>query len=129
VRIQEAARQSGVSAPTIRYYEQLGLLGEVKRTAAGYRVFDAQDVRLLEFLRRARDLGFTLEECNELVHLVRAPDRRSQDNIRRTRALAQHRLEEIDGQIHDLARRRELIELHIKHMDTLEDDCPITKDL
>lgn len=129
MRIQEAAKRSGVSAPTIRYYEQLGLLRNVKRTAAGYRVFDGQDVRLLGFLRRARDLGFTLEECSELVQLVRAPDRRSKDNILRTRALALHRLEEIDGQIHDLGRRRELIELHIRHLDALEQDCPITKDL
>jgi DNA-binding transcriptional MerR regulator len=129
MRIQEAAEQSGVSAPTIRYYEQLGLLGAVQRTAAGYRVFGEQDIRLLGFLRRARDLGFTLEECNELIELVRAPDRQSRDNVRRTRELASHRLEEIDAQMQDLKRRRELIQLHVESLDALAEDCPITKDL
>jgi MerR family copper efflux transcriptional regulator len=129
MRIREASEQSGVSASTIRYYDQLGLLGAVKRTSSGYRVFDDRDVRLLGFLRRARDLGFTLEECSELIELVVTSDRQSPDNIRRTRELALRRLEEVDQQMQDLARRRELIELHVKSLDALAEDCPVTKDL
>lgn len=126
MRIRQAAEQSGVSAPTIRYYEQRGLLGLVKRTAAGYRVFDDRDVRLLEFLRRARELGFSLKECSELAELVAAPDRQSADNIRRTRQLAEQRLEDVHQQMAELTRRRDLIRLHIKSLDELVDECPIS---
>ena len=129
MRIREAARQSGVSAPTIRYYEQRGLLGSVKRTEAGYRVFDDRDVRLLEFLRRARELGFSLEECSELIELVAAPDRLSADNVRRTRQLAEQRLEDIHQQMEELTRRRDLIRLHVKSLDELEDGCPVSGNL
>ena len=129
MRIREAASKSGVSAPTIRYYEQLGLLGNVTRTSAGYREFNERDVRLLEFLRRARDLGFTLEECSELIELVGASDRQSSEKIKRTRELAQQRLAEIHQQMDELGRHRDLIELHIKSLDELAADCPVTRDL
>jgi len=129
MRIREAAERSGVPAPTIRYYEQLGLLGLVKRTAAGYRVFDERDVRLLDFLRRARGLGFSLGECSELIDLLVAPDSQSAAKVSRTRQLATHRLEEIEQQMEDLARRRDLIRLHIQSLDELAEECPVSGDL
>ena len=129
MRIRDAAAQSGVSAPTIRYYEQLGLLGSVKRTAAGYRIFADRDVRLLEFLRRARELGFSLDECGELIELVGARGRNTRDSVKRTRKLAMHRLTEIQRQMEELVRQSDLIQLHIESIDAPTEECPITRDL
>ena len=129
MHIREAARRSGVSAATIRYYEQRGLLGRVGRTASGYRVFSDRDIRLLEFLRRARELGFSLEECAELVDLVATPDRASSDNVRRTRKLAEARLQDIDEQMADLQRRRDLIQQHVDSLRDEVGDCPVSGSL
>lgn len=129
MRIREAAERSGVAAATIRYYEQIGLLDSVGRSASGYRVFAEADIRRLVFLRKARDLGFSLDNCRELLQLVTAPNRHSGSNARRTRELASRRLGDIDRQIEDLERMRELVRLHI---DTLGDpalDCPVADNL
>lgn len=129
MRIREAAERSGVSAPTIRYYEQLGLLGILPRTPAGYRVFDEHTVRQLVFLRKARDLGFSLDDCRELLDLVTAPNRRTAANAARKREVAARRLTDIDAQLRELGRVRKLIQLHI---DTLRDpslDCPVADNL
>ncbi len=126
MRIQEAARQSGVSVTTIRYYEQIGLLNAVNRTAAGYRIFDAHDIRLLAFLRKARDLGFSLDDCRELLQLVTASNRHSSALTRRTRRLAGKRLAEIDAQIEALRRTRSLVKLHIDMLGDTEHECPVS---
>ena len=132
MRINEAATQSGVSASTIRYYEQQGLLHSVKRTPAGYRSFDAKDVALLKFLRKARDLGFTVSECRELLNLVATPALSSQENISRAHALATRRRAEISEQIVELQRLPKLIQLHIDSLaaaESFSEDCPVTRDL
>lgn len=129
MRIREAAERSGVSAATIRYYEQIGLLREPRRTPAGYRVFDEHDVRLLVFLRKARELGYSLDDCRELLELVTAPEHGTEAINTRKREFAARRLEEIDRQIADLRRMRELVQLH---HDTLGDptlDCPVSRNL
>lgn len=69
------ARQTGCSVPTIRYYEEVGLLPPAVRTAAGQRHFDAATVRRLSFIRRCRDFGFSLDQVRELVELVDQPGR------------------------------------------------------
>ena len=129
MHIREAATQSGVSAPAIRYYEQLGLLGAVNRTAAGYRVFSERDVHLLIFLRKARELGFTLRECRELLDLIAAPGRRSKNNVKRTRDLAASRLAGIKQQIAELERMRDLVQLHFDSLGSEQTDCPVSNDL
>lgn len=67
--IGEAAAASGVSAKMIRYYEAIGLIGRVERNGANYRSYTAADVEALRFLRRARDLGFTVPQMRELLVL------------------------------------------------------------
>jgi Cu(I)-responsive transcriptional regulator len=69
VNIGNAAEQSGVSAKMIRYYESLGMLGKVRRTDSGYRQYSPAEVHVLRFIKRARDLGFSMAEISELVSL------------------------------------------------------------
>ena len=69
VTVSEAARLSGVSAKMVRHYESLGLLPRVARTDSGYRQYGEADVHTLRFIKRARDLGFSMEEIGELVGL------------------------------------------------------------
>jgi MerR family copper efflux transcriptional regulator len=69
------AGQAGCSVPTIRYYEQIGLLPAAGRGAGGQRVYGDGDLRRLTFVRRCRDFGFPIEQVRELVSLIGAPDR------------------------------------------------------
>ena len=67
MRIKEVAERSGFSAPTLRYYEEIGLLPEPARTAAGYRIYDETTVERLAFIARAKQLGCSLEEIADLT--------------------------------------------------------------
>jgi Cu(I)-responsive transcriptional regulator len=77
--IGEAASRSGVSAKMVRHYESLGLLPEVARTDAGYRQYTDSNVHTLRFIRRARDLGFSMAEIAELLKLWQNKGRASAD--------------------------------------------------
>jgi Cu(I)-responsive transcriptional regulator len=79
MNIGQAAEASGVSSKMIRYYESIGLVPKTVRTEAGYRVYSQNDVNTLAFVRRARDLGFSVEQIAELVALWRDRDRASTD--------------------------------------------------
>jgi MerR family copper efflux transcriptional regulator len=67
VNIGEAARLSGVSAKMVRHYEGLGLLPRIARTDSGYRQYSESEVHTLRFIKRARELGFSMEEIGALV--------------------------------------------------------------
>lgn len=69
------ARQTGCTVPTIRYYEEIGLLPPGPRTEAGRRIYGDAAVRRLTFIRRCRDFGFSIEQVRELVGMVDQPDR------------------------------------------------------
>jgi MerR family mercuric resistance operon transcriptional regulator/MerR family gold-responsive transcriptional activator of gol and ges genes len=73
VRIGKAARAAGVSIQTLRYYERLHLLRPVGRESSGYRYYDAGSVRVIRFVKRAQELGFSLREVKELLRFREAP--------------------------------------------------------
>lgn len=79
MNIGEAAKASGVTAKMIRYYEETGLIPAAERTASGYRAYSTKDVHRLQFIRRARDLGFSVSEINELLALWHDHSRHSSD--------------------------------------------------
>ena len=74
LRIGELADRTGTSAPTIRYYEQIGLLRRAPRQAGGQRVYSRDDVERLTFIRRCRDFDFSIEQVRQLVSLIQDPN-------------------------------------------------------
>jgi Cu(I)-responsive transcriptional regulator len=96
--INEAADAAGVNVQTIRYYERRGLLPRPSRRASGYRDFSPEAVQVVRFIRRAQDLGFTLDEIAELLQLR---SERHRDRVK-IRAIAVRRLEQVHGKIAEL---------------------------
>ena len=126
LNIGEAAQASGVSAKMIRHYEAIGLLPAAKRTASGYRVYDGQDVRVLQFIHRGRALGFSLEQIAELLALWQDKGRASAD----VRRLAGQHIEELNRKIDELQSMKRTLEqlAHSCHGDQ-RSACPILDDL
>ncbi|WP_128255270.1 Cu(I)-responsive transcriptional regulator [Falsirhodobacter deserti] len=79
MNIGQAAKASGVSAKMIRYYEQIGLIPKADRTLSGYRDYGEAEVHMLRFIRRGRDLGFSVAEISDLLSLWRDGSRQSGD--------------------------------------------------
>ncbi len=125
MNIGEIAEQTGLPAKTIRYYEDIGLVTP-QRGANGYRVFRETDAHKLTFLGRARALGFSIEQCRELLALWEDRSRASAD----VRAVALGHLDDIDKKISALAAMRDtLAELVQKCAGDDRPDCPILKGL
>jgi Hg(II)-responsive transcriptional regulator len=102
MRTSELAGRAGVNSETLRYYERRGLLHAPPRTTGGYRDYPEAAVDLLRFVKRAQELGFTLDEIEELLHLaVGGPD-----NCEAARALAEARKADLESRIADLQRMR-----------------------
>ncbi len=79
MNISAAATAAGLSTKTVRYYADIGLVEAAGRTDAGYRVYDEREIRKLIFLRRAREFGFSIDDCRELLSLYEDTDRSSGD--------------------------------------------------
>lgn len=121
MNIGEAGQSAGLPAKTIRYYEDIGLVKPL-RDANGYRAFREADVHKLRFLARARALGFTIEDCRDLLALWEDKDRASSD----VRQIAQQHLEMIEAKITDLQSMRDtLVELVRECAGDQRPDCPI----
>ena len=126
MRIGAAAEQAGVNVQTLRYYERRGLLPRPPRRTSGYREFPDEAVRVVRFVKRAQDLGFTLDEIEELLKL-RNDRRRDRGRIR---TVARTRVREIEGKIAELQAMKQALS-HLIHCcengGTLE--CPIIEAL
>lgn len=126
VNIGEAARMSGISAKMLRHYEGLGLLGEVARTESGYRLYQRKDVHTLQFIKRARDLGFSMADIAELVGLW-LDRRRSSAKVKQ---VAQRHMRVLQDRIAQLqAMERSLVNLTTCCHGDDRPDCPILDDL
>ncbi|WP_193531734.1 Cu(I)-responsive transcriptional regulator [Roseateles aquatilis] len=124
--IGQAAERSGVSPKMLRHYESLGLLPPVARTESGYRLYGEKEVHTLRFIRRARDLGFSMAEIAELLKLWQNR-RRASGQVKR---IAETHIADLDRRMAEMqAMRRALAELaHCCHGDE-RPDCPILDDL
>lgn len=126
MNIGEVARESGVSAKMIRYYESIGLIQVAGRTEAGYRQYAASDLHTLRFIRRSRNLGFSLDRIKTLLGLWQDQSRQSAE----VKELAGQYIRELDAQIENLISVRAQLE-HLSlacHGDD-RPDCPIIEDL
>lgn len=126
MNIGQAADASGVTSKMIRYYESIGLIGEARRTESGYRKYTDNDVQTLRFIKRSRDLGFSLERIKTLLALWQDRTRKSAD----VKQLAKQYIEELDRDIAKLQSIRD----QLQHMAACcrgdnRPDCPILDDL
>lgn len=120
--IGEAASASGVSAKMIRYYEQAGLIPPALRTESGYRTYTQADVHRLRFIRRARDLGFSVAEIRDLLSLWNDRTRHSAD----VKRLAQAHIAELEERIQQLRQMADTLQTLINSCAGDErPDCPI----
>lgn len=126
MNIGEAAAASGVSAKMLRYYEDIGLIRPAQRTQSGYRIYGEEDVHTLRFIRRARSLGFSIEETSELLALWRDKTRASAD----VKAFAVKHVRDLEAKIAELeAMRRTLQHLAGTCHGDDRPDCPILDDM
>ena len=124
--VGEAARLSNVSAKMVRHYEALGLLPAVARTDAGYRQYTDKEVHTLRFIRRARDLGFSMAEIAELLKLWQNR-RRTSASVKR---IASEHISALDAKMAEMAAMRKTLQQLVAccHGDH-RPDCPILDDL
>ncbi len=124
--VGEAARLANLSAKMVRHYESLALLPAIARTDAGYRQYTDKEVHTLRFIRRARDLGFSMAEIADLLKLWQN-QRRSSANVKR---IAQEHLQALDTKMAEMAAMRKTLQhlVHCCHGDE-RPDCPILDEL
>ncbi len=125
MNIQTAARLAGLPVKTVRYYDEIGLVRPARRPN-GYRDYSDQDAHKLRFLARARSLGFSIEECRQLLSLYEDESRASRD----VKRLAEERIAQIDHKIDELrALRASLAHLVEACHGDERPDCPILEGL
>lgn len=125
MNIGEAARASGVSAKMIRYYEQIGLVRAADRTESNYRSFDDRNVNELRFIKRARNLGFSMKQIEALLGLWQT--RRASSEVKK---LAMHHVEDLDARIREMEAMRNTLRNLAEHCHgDQRPECPILEDL
>ena len=126
MNIGEAARESGVSAKMIRYYEETGLIPPAGRTGSGYRTYGPKEVQILRFVRRARDLGFPMEKVADLLALWRDRERASAD----VKQLAEAQVEALESRIREMQEMKAVLQTLVRACAGNDrPDCPILDDL
>lgn len=118
--IGKLAKQAGVNVETIRYYQKLGLIHEPEKPAFGYRYYPIETISRLHFIKRAKNLGFTLQEIGVLLKL-------GDGNCLETRKLARQKLAMIESRIQDLQAISEVLGnlIHSCESQKTSDTCPI----
>ena len=123
MRIGELAKTTGIGIDAIRFYERHGLLPEPKRRESGYRTYAFDDVHLLQFIARAKQLGFSLQEIRELLELSNARD----TDVASVKAATEKKLQDVERRLAEMTRIRDglrtLIERCPGHGSP--EDCPI----
>jgi Cu(I)-responsive transcriptional regulator len=126
MNIGKASAESGISAKMIRYYESIGLIPAASRSDGGYREYSDNDVHTLRFIRRARDLGFTVEQMIELLALWRDRKRASAD----VKRIALKHVEELERKARELREMSSTLKHLADHCKGNErPDCPIINEL
>jgi DNA-binding transcriptional MerR regulator len=123
VRSSDVALQAGVNVQTLRYYERRGILPEPRRSASGYRAYDAQAVRTVRFVKCAQQLGFSLEEVDVLLHLAAGGPR----NCEAAKRLAVKKVGELEAKIARLSMMRDSLGRLVETCDRSPNkrECPI----
>jgi len=126
MNIGQASRATGVSAKMIRYYETIGLIAPAGRTGAGYRVYGENDLHTLRFVRRARGLGFSVEQMHELLALWRDRGRASAD----VRRIALQHVAELERKAAELQQMADTLKHLAQHCHgDARPQCPILEEL
>lgn len=126
MNIGEAALATGVSAKMIRYYEETGLISPASRAQSGYRIYAENDIQTLRFVRRARDLGFTVKQIEDLLALWRDRSRASGD----VKRIATDHIAELHKKMREIEEMVTTLE-HLAHncQGDHRPDCPILTSL
>lgn len=126
MNIGQASKASGISAKMIRYYEGTGLIRPADRNESGYRLYNERDVHTLRFIRRARDLGFSVEKTGELLLLWQDRTRHSAD----VKQLALGRIEELNRRIAELQGMTDTLQALVDGcVGDMRPECPILTDI
>ncbi|QDG92791.1 Cu(I)-responsive transcriptional regulator [Rhizobium sp. NIBRBAC000502774] len=126
MNIGTAATASGVSAKMIRHYETIGLIKSANRTESGYRVYTTNDLETLRFIRRGRDLGFSIEKIRQLMTLWRDPGGASCD----VKRIVMEHVVDLEAKMHALREMADTLRNIATYCpDNGEPDCPIIQDL
>jgi MerR family transcriptional regulator, mercuric resistance operon regulatory protein len=127
VRTSEVAAQAHVNTQTLRYYERRGLLPEPTRAPSGYRNYGDDAVRVVRFVKRAQQLGFTLDDIEELLHLAGG----GPDSCDEAKAMARGRIDDLQLRIDELVGMRDALTRLVETCgeSRAERDCPILREI
>lgn len=124
-KIGEVTALLGISADTLRYYEKIGLLPSVQRTASGIRRYLPKDISSLRFIQRAKTMNFSLDEISRLLKMRENPQNARID----VRELTRAKLVEIESHLHDLSTLKNELTLLVNLCQNADDGCPIIDDI
>jgi MerR family transcriptional regulator, copper efflux regulator len=124
--IGELAKKSTVNAKLIRHYESIGLISKAVRSQSGYRQYNQEDIHILKFIKRGRNLGFNMKDIKKLLSLWKNKSRSSKD----VKALALVHLKDLEAKIAELKEMADVLKHLSKncHGDQ-RPDCPILESL
>ena len=124
-RIGDVAKELGLSADTLRYYEKIKLLPRVSRTASGTREYDDKDISRIKFIKRAQKMNFSLAEISDLLKMRENPQK-VRDEVRQ---LTKDKLLEVDEHLQSLNTLRNELQLLLNLCQGAEQGCPILEEL